>query len=218
VPSCYTQHAEVIFYVYDGYTFSQAEQSTIRTIAEAAARDAKRLLPDLPAQLIIRVNPGTKVIEEIGVGVAPTAPNVVYWMVDPRRKGGVIAVADAHLRPTLFFAFHRLARLKHVTAATHMDHVIDAGMAAAFERDFGGQIYPWAQYPADVVKWAEEIAILPTTADFNAWMSRHPDGRRWIGIRAGTYLVDRAMKISGKSSAQLVSVPTDEILRLARKN
>ena len=44
----------------------------------------------------------------------------------------------------------------------------------------------------------------------------HPDGTRWIGYRAGTYLVDRAMRASGKSAADLVAMPTEDLLRLAQ--
>lgn len=46
-------------------------------------------------------------------------------------------------------------------------------------------------------------------------MYRHPDGRQWIGYRAGTHIADRAIKASGLSAAQLVNVPTAEILKLA---
>jgi uncharacterized protein YjaZ len=46
-------------------------------------------------------------------------------------------------------------------------------------------------------------------------MFQHPDGRRWIGYRAGTLIVDRAIAASGASSAALVRVPTADILALA---
>ena len=209
VPSCAGPDAEVVFYAHDGYVFSRDEQRTIRTLAESAARDAKLLLPNLPARVIIRVNPGKQVIEEIGAGISPTPPNVVYWMVDPAR--GVSATAHAHLRATLFYAFHRLARVQHVRATTLMDHVIDEGMAAAFERDFGRRRYPWHQYPPEVAEWAAKLLALPPTAEPNEWMVR----QEWMGIRAGLYLVDQAMRASGKSAADLVSTPTAEIVRLA---
>lgn len=217
VPSCNRDRTEVMFYIHDGYTFSRAEQRAIRTIAQAAARDAKLLLPDLPFHLIVRVNPGSKVIDEIGSSSDHTAPNVVHWMVDPSRPGGVTGTAHAHLRATLFFHFHRLARLKHQKDVTLMDNVISLGMATAFERDAAGRTYPWGQYPHDVAAWVPELMAQPPTANLNRWMSRHPDGRRWVGIRAGTYLVDRAMSTSGKSAAELVSLPAAEIIRLALK-
>jgi uncharacterized protein YjaZ len=216
VPSCIREDVNVVFYVYDGYTFSQAEQREIRTIAAAAAHDARLLLPDLPPDLTIRVNPGRKVIDELGSSSGHSTPNIIHWTVDPSRPGGAIDIARSHLRATLFFHFHRLARLKYQRDVTLMDHVVSFGMAAAFERDAGGKSYPWGQYPADVAMWLTELAAQPANADTNHWMSRHPDGRRWIGMRAGTYAVDQAMRASGKSAAELVSVPTPDIIRLAR--
>ena len=133
----------MVFYRYDGYTFSGAEQRTIQTIADNAVRDARVLLPNLPANLIIRVNPGTKVIDEIGSSGSHAAPNVIYWDVDPSRPGGAAGIARTHLRAALFFHFHRLARLKHRPDVTLMDHVVSLGMATAFERDAGGKTYPW---------------------------------------------------------------------------
>lgn len=215
VPSCYRHDAEVVFYVYDGYTFTRAEQRAIRAIAEAAARDARVLLPDLPPRLVIRVNPGRKVIDEIGSSSSHSSPNVVHWTVDPSRSPGVIAIAQAHLRATLFYHFLSLTRAKDRPAETLMDQVVNAGMATAFERDAGGRTYPWARYPGDVAAWVKELIAQPATANRNHWMSRHPDGRRWIGIRAGTYLVDRAMGASGKSAAELKAMSTDDVLRLA---
>ncbi len=46
-------------------------------------------------------------------------------------------------------------------------------------------------------------------------MYQHPDGRRWIGYRAGTYIADRAISESGRSAAELVLIPNEEILKLA---
>lgn len=215
VPSCTRDRTDVFFYIHDGYTFSRAEQRAIRTVAQAAARDARLLLPDLPSHLIVRVNPGRKVIDEIGSSSDHSAPNVVHWMVDPSRPGGATGTAHAHLRAALFFHFHRLVRLKYQRDVTLMDHVISLGMATAFERYGGGRTYPWGQYPDNVEAWVAELMAQAPTENPNRWMFRHADGRRWVGIRAGTYLVDRAIRASGKSAAELVSLRSAEVLRLA---
>src|SRR4051812_42819306 len=45
------------------------------------------------------------------------------------------------------------------------------------------------------------------------WLTKvHQDGRRWIGMRAGAYLVDRATKAAGKSAADLVSASTTDVM------
>jgi hypothetical protein len=99
-----------------------------------------------------------------------------------------------------------------------MDHVISTGLAVAFERDFGGRTYPWAEYPPNVEEWVKELEALPSSVERNPWLFRHPDGRRWVGIRAGTYLADRAMGASGKSAAELVLTPTADVLRMAAED
>ena len=216
-PSCYRNNTEVVFYRHDGYRFSRSEQRVIQEIAETAVGDARVLLPNLPARLIIRVNPGRKVIEELGSSSGTSLPNVIYWTVDPSRPGGASGIAQAHLRTTLFHHLHRISRLALHSEVTLIDHVVGMGMATVFERDEGGKTYPWAQYPEDAGVWLAEVMGLPPDANLNDWMFRHPDGRRWIGIKTGTYLVERAMKVSGKSAAQLVTVPTAEIVRLGTK-
>jgi len=96
-----------------------------------------------------------------------------------------------------------------------MDGPVCEGLASAFERDAAGRRAPWAEYPPDVEAWVHELMALPRTARYAKWMFRHPDGRRWIGYRAGTHIADRAIKASGLSAAQLVNVTTAEILKLA---
>ena len=46
-------------------------------------------------------------------------------------------------------------------------------------------------------------------------MFKHPDGRRWIGYRAGVYIVDQAQKKAGLSATNLVNASTYDVLRYA---
>jgi hypothetical protein len=97
-----------------------------------------------------------------------------------------------------------------------IDGVICEGLATAFERDFGGWSPPWGEYPAQVSEWVAELLRLPATASYRAWMFQHPDGRRWVGYREGTFIADRAIEASGRSAAKLVGTPALEILQLAK--
>jgi len=96
-----------------------------------------------------------------------------------------------------------------------MDGVVAEGLATAFERDAGGSRPPWGQYTAEAKEWVAELVKLPVSAPYEQWMFRHPDGRRWIGYRAGTYIADRAIAASGFSAADLVNVATSEVMRMA---
>jgi uncharacterized protein YjaZ len=175
----------------------------------------RRFLPALSDHIVLRVEAGHKVINETGETGSVFAPNVVYWTVDPRRSGGVMKIVEAQLRPTLFHEFHHLVRGTTINASSLMDRVITEGMATVFERDLAGAPVPWGDYPADVSRWVDELLALSPDARVDDWMFRHPDGRRWIGFKAGTYLVDRAARISGRSAAELVSTPTEEVIRIA---
>jgi hypothetical protein len=197
----------------EGRAFSSAEESAIRDIAESTARDVRVLLPTLPQHLKLVAGQGKRVIPETGETATTVLPSSVYWTVDPDRD--VLAVVRKELRPTLFHELHHLSRETSVARAELMDSVVTEGLATAFERDFGGVNPPWGAAPPEIMEWTREVMHQPSTASRETWLSRHPDGRRWIGLRVGTFLVDRAMKTSGRTSADLIAVPTAEILRMA---
>jgi len=196
---------------FGSYAFSGTERRTIARIAGLAARDARRHLPALASKITLQVYTGKDVIPELGAGATAISPDWIRWTVDPDNPQGVLKIAETHLRGALFHEFHHLVRGTTISPGTLKDQVVTEGMATAFERDFAGVAPLWSEYPGDVSSWVEELAKLPPTAKHADWMFRHPDGRRWIGYKAGTYLVDQAMKRLNRSSAELVSTPTDEI-------
>ena len=200
----------------DDYTFSRAELRTIQTIADDATRDARELLPALPQTLVLEVIPSDKdVIEEVGYTVE-TGGNTVYWGVRPDRDEGIAGIAEEYLRPAMFAMFFRIVRTQELGYGMSLpDHIVNSGLETVFARDFAATTYPWAAYPPDVADWVRELLASPE-GEHGPWMSRHPDGRRWIGIKAGTYLVDRAIESSGESVLDLVSTPTDVIIRTAQ--
>jgi len=210
-----THDITVEFYSEDGYRFSQAERDTIENIADATIPEVRRFLPTLPADLILKVYPGKDVIPETGEGGSIASPNKVFWIVSPQRPEGIVAIAKRELRGTLFHELHHLVRSQTPDSLTLMDRVVGEGLATLFERDAAGMPAPWGQYPPDVVDWVKELLALPGDASWKQWMSRHPDGRRWIGYKAGTYIAEQASRASGQSAAELANVPTDEVLRLA---
>ena len=194
------------------YAFSATERRTIARIAGVTAREARQHLPALAEQLTLRVQSGKDVIPELGATGTAMPPDWIVWIVDPDHPNGVVKIAEAHLRGALFHEFHHLVRGSTIVSGTLMDHVVTEGLATVFERDFAGESRPWADYPGDVANWVDELLKQPPSAKRAEWLGQHPDGRRWIGYKAGTYLVDQAMKRLNRSSAELVTTPTNEIL------
>lgn len=215
--SCGMHAVTTQFYEAAGYRFSNAERHQIQTIADATAVEVRRLLPALPGQLVLRVQPSKSVIPETGETAYAVLPNSVGWLVDPDHPGSVTATIARELRATLYHEFHHLVRYAYVgEGKSVMDGVVTEGMATVFERDAAGASPPWGAYPKDAMNWLIELGSLPPDADVRYWLTqRHPDGRRWIGMRAGTYLVDQAMRLTGQSSADLVAKSTEEIVRMS---
>jgi len=198
-----------------GYPFSRAERRVIEQIADRAIADVRRLLPGVPGELRITVQAGSRVIPETGEVGTIGLPGAVYWTVDPTHEGDVIGVANTQLRATLFHECYHLVREAKFATESRVDRAVSEGLATSFERDFGGRSPPWGAYPADVEAWAKEFLALPAGAPVRDWMFQHPDGRRWVGYKVGTYLADRASRASGLSVVELAEVPTEKILSWA---
>jgi len=214
--SCTNHHVDVVFYRTGGHQFSWSEQRVIQTIADSTTLEVRQMLPTLPTSLTLRVESGQQVDPETGAAATPRPPDVVYWTVDPTRTGGVSAIARTQLRATLLHPFYYLARRAATGPGQRLrDDVVAVGLATVFARNFGGGSVPWGAYPPQVSSWVQEVLALPNDAPRDQWMDRHPDGRRWIGPRVGAYLVDRAIRASGRSITNLVSASTDDIIRIA---
>jgi len=196
------------------YTFSRADRHLIETVAERAIRDVRMHL-DLPPELTVTVVADPRVIPETGESGSFGFPSRIYWIVEPAHEGGVRGVVQTWLRPSLFHELYHLVRERELRRQTLVDYAVSEGMATVFERDFAGATTPWGAYPADVEDWTRELLALPEDAPRQEWMSSHPDGRRWIGYKVGTYLADRAVAASGLSIPELVTMPTSQIVEWA---
>jgi hypothetical protein len=195
-----------------GRALTRDERRAIERIADGTFREAATLLPALPKRLTLIVRWGHDVIPETGETGAAAYPGNIGWTLDPDRD--VLATIRTQLRPTLLHELHHLARASRVTDLTLIDHVVTEGLATAFERDAARIDPPWGRAPEDA--WVSEVLAQPPNADVATWLHRHPDGRRFIGMRVGTLLVDRACRASGKTPAALVLAETAEVIGLGR--
>ncbi len=216
-PACRANEIDVRFLRSENHTFSAGEQRLIRQIAESSTREVRRLLPALPSPLELTVRPGADVRPETGSSATAMPPLAVMLTIDARREEGVESIVRRWLRPVLFHELHHLTRWQRVPATSLVDHAVSEGLAAVFERDFAQSETPWAAYGSEVSAWADELLRLPDDSSTQDWIYRHPDGRRWIGMKTGAYWVDQASAKSGRSSIDLITLPAADIIALATK-
>ncbi len=190
------------------------EKRAVEAVAEVAVRDARQSLSSLPRTIVLRVETSPNVIPETGENGTTVPPAEIVWSVGPGRD--VLALVRHELRKTLFHEAHHLARAQRVTTRTLLDAVVAEGLATAFERDVAGARPPWGEPVPEIEAWAREVLAVGEAGDgWDAWLVQHPDGRRWVGMRVGTWLVDRVKAKTGRSAAELVGVESREIVRLA---
>jgi hypothetical protein len=207
------QHDVDVEFPASGRSLSRDERRELQQVADATFRDVRGRLDGLPPRLTLIVRWGKDVIPETGENGAAGFPGNIGWTLDPDRDA--LATIRAQLRPTLVHELHHLARASRVPSRSLVDRVVAEGLATAFERDVAKVDPPWGRSPAEIGDWTREILRQPETAEIEPWMTRLPDGRRWVGMRVGTFLVDRASRASGKTPAALVFASSAEIIRLA---
>lgn len=201
-----------------GSSISDAQRLAIQEKA-ASIEDAVRMaLPSLPTDIVVEVRGELQPYSRTGASGAALGPNRIAWVVDTSRPEGVGVIAEQTLRPIMFHELHHLARgctQGGPPFRSFIDGAICEGMATAFARDFASAEQPWAIYPPEIERWYEEVKDLPAAATTGEWMFFHSDGRAWVGYKVGTFLVDRAIEASGQSAADLVDVPSEEVVKLA---
>lgn len=194
-------------------------RALIAQICRSTDAELRWLLPKLPSDVTLMCSFGEQVIPEFGYGASALDKHTITFVIAPSTADEVEQIIKEHLRHVLFHEGHHLVRgwvrRGGMRRGSFIDGVICEGLASTFERDAAGHTAPWCDYPEAVRAWVDELLALPVDADYQRWMFRHPDGRRWIGYKAGTYIVDRAFERTGLDAARLVSTPSRQILELA---
>jgi uncharacterized protein YjaZ len=189
------------------------------------------------------VKEATKAYKEVSK-LLPFGSKYITFMVQPREYGLIEATHDAgrthnsslielafspkfalknpgqilkQVRPTVFHEMNHAARFNiHIWHKSFLDNCVLEGLATVFERDRGGEDVLWGKYDEkDVKKWLAEVKKQANMSNYGEYMFKHPDGRRWIGYKTGTYIIDRAVEKSGKSVEELSKLECKDILQLA---
>lgn len=198
---------------------SDTERALAERICARVDNELRTLLPTLPDPVHVHIATGRRVIPEMGCAASAMTPRSVSFRLDPGHPGGCAVLLHQRLHPALFHECHHLVRgwVRHGGKLRHrfIEGVICEGLASAFERDAADSTPPWCRYPDNVRDWVDELLRLPMSAPYAQWMFLHPDGRKWVGYRAGVFIADRAIAASGRSAAELAETGYEEILQLA---
>lgn len=184
----------------------------------------RELLTDLPDSVIVYVDFIDRDIEVVGGVTGRTLRHKIRGEIvveiSTVYPSGISGAIDDALRSVLYHEYHHLSRgwsiHENVFGAGIPFAAVNEGLAVVFSEIQTGLSMEANQYPADVDAWVREILTLDRTANYMEWVSGfHPDGRSYIGYRAGKYIVEQALKQSGLSIIDLSSLPVDEIVELA---
>ncbi len=182
-----------------------------------AYKQVAKLLPFGSPHINFFVQPRTYVlIEETGDNARTLNSEFIELAFDPTRDKKGLEVILAGVRHAVFHEMHHAARYNiPLMHKTFLDNCILEGLATVFTRDYAQEDAGWAKYPDDVQEWLQEIIDKNDMFYWQEYMFMHPDGRRWIGYKVGTYIIDEALKKSGKTVIELTQLECGEIMKLA---
>jgi len=177
---------------------SETDRDLAARICSKTDKELRTLLPTLIDLVHVRIAAEQRVIPQFGYGASAMSMDSVSFALNPAHSASTIEILKAHLRSALFHECHHLVRGWVKRGGKRREHFIERviceGLATAFERDAAGSSALWSKYPDNVQDWVNELLALPPQAPYSDWMFFHPDGRQWIGYRAGTFIADRGIR------------------------
>ncbi|HVX57985.1 MAG TPA: DUF2268 domain-containing putative Zn-dependent protease [Candidatus Saccharimonadales bacterium] len=193
-------------------------QKKYKRAAESAYEEVTKLLPFGSGYVTFVVQPREYglIAETHDIGRTHNS-DLIELAFDPKfARKNPQQILD-QVRPTVFHEMNHAARFNlNIWHTSFLDHCVLEGLAAVFARDYADYDALWGRYDeGEARKWLAEIRKKEKTLDYDAYMFKHPDGRRWIGYKVGTYLIDQAVKNSGKSVVELSKLESADILTLA---
>jgi uncharacterized protein YjaZ len=183
---------------------------------EKAYELCRKLLSNLSDSITFVVQASdTESIPELGLGAWAKNAELIILAIDPGIPYGEKETLT-RVRGLVFHELNHTVRLKAgLWQKSFIDNCVFEGLGTAFERDFAKSAPLWGIYKKNEAKeWLEEVSSVAANDHYD-YMYRHADGRRWIGYKVGTYIVDQAKEISGKSIPELTTLDYVEIKQLA---
>lgn len=185
---------------------------------EKAYKEVSKLLPFGSTHINFFVQPRFYgLIKHTGDSARTYNSEFIELAFDPTKdKKGLQIIMDG-VRPSVYHEMNHAARFNiPIWHKTFIENCVLEGLATVFTRDYAGENAKWAQYPKNVEEWLEEVVAKKDQIDYGQYMYTHPDGRQWIGYKVGTYIIDQAIKNSGKTVIKLTEMECKDILKLSK--
>ena len=207
----------------DSLKFTESQKVFIREVISNSEEEVRNLLPNLPDSIKViveNVDWNLDIVSGVTGRTETNYPPLVLVQISNNYQGGVIDSVYQGIKATIFHELHHLSRgwaiQDNKFGPGISNAMVNEGLAVAFTEIYTGNIFDVNSYTEEADNWVKEILSLPLDASYAQWvMGEHPDGRTYIGYRAGNFLVRRAMINSGKSILELSNLMPNEIIKLA---
>lgn len=197
-------------------------QGQIRLVAELAHKDARAIINAIPETINIVIEPNARFTDkDVVVGGYAHSAELISLNFDPDLPYGRQKLL-AELRGA---AMHELNHAAHFSFfpdddSPLIEEAVFEGLATVFERDYAGGEQPgFAKYEdeATMRDWLDEILLAQEQGGKREDLKyMHPDGRRWVLYKTGCWVVDAAMRESGKSIVELMPLPLGDTFALSK--
>lgn len=207
-----------IFFAESSYEISDEFRHRYETELQSAYDEASSLLSTTSKHINFFVQPREyDLIDETDDHGRAHNSDFLELAFNPTLDTAGLNAVIANIKPTVFHEVNHAARFNiPIWHATFLDGCIMEGLANVFARQYAHEKALWADYTQEnAAAWLREIRDIGEGIAYDEYMYKHPDGRRWIGYKVGTYIVDEAIKKSGKSVIELTSMECADILKLA---
>ena len=206
----------------DSLTFTESQKVFIREVISNTEEEVRNLLPNLPdsIQVIVEnVDWNLDIVSGVTGRTETNHPPLVLVQISNNYQGGVIDSVYQGIKSTIFHEFHHLSRGWAIQDNKFSygipNAMVNEGLAVAFTEIYTGNINEVNAYTEEADHWVKEILALPLDASYSDWvMGEHPDGRTYIGYRAGNYLIHKTIEKSKMTILELSELSPNNILKL----
>ncbi len=194
------------------------EQAEEKLLAELQQYydEVREILPTLPKNLQIYFDDFC-MVPEFGCGGYAYSPIIVTIAYDLNFKDKEFQ--QKCLRSTFFHECYHISQGYNgeMGEISPIEVAVYEGAATIFEREVAKSKAEYGKYDETKVKeWYDKLKLLPNKYDWYSWkVYDEHDNEYSKSYRTGAYVVDQAIKKSGKSIIELNALDAKEILVLA---